>query len=102
MDGLRNFIEVGNHDAVDVGGLRPGTKSIRVKKSQFSDAYPDAVFREGADELTLLAEEVGLLRTFIDTKHLEFERWGRRGLVRPFKKGVEGKEREALYYHNKE
>ena len=58
MDGLRNFIEVDNHSAVGVGGLRRGTKSIQVKKSQFSVAFPEAVIREGADELTLRAEEV--------------------------------------------
>ena len=37
MDGLRNFIEVDNHSAVDVGGLRRGTKSIEVRKPQFTD-----------------------------------------------------------------
>ena len=69
MDGLRNFIEVDNHSAVDVGGLRRGTKSIHAKKPQFSEAFPEAVIREGADELILMAEEVGSLRTFIDTAH---------------------------------
>ena len=61
MDGLRSFIEVDNHSAVDVGGLRRGTKSIQVKEPQFSEAFPEAVIREGADELTLMAEEVGSL-----------------------------------------
>ena len=74
MDGLRNFIEVDNRSAVDVGGLRRGTKSIQVKKPQFSEALPEAVIREGADELTLRTEEVASLRTFVDTKHIELER----------------------------
>ena len=69
MDGLRSFIEADNHSAVDVGGLRRGTISVHVKKPQFSEVFPDAVIREGADELTLRAEEVGSRRTFIDTKH---------------------------------
>ena len=60
-----------------MGGLRRGTKSIQVKKPQFSEAFPEAVIRDGADELTLRAEEVGLLRTFVDTKHVELERWMR-------------------------
>ena len=47
-----------------------------VKKSQFSEAFPEAVIKEGADELTLSAEEVGSQRAFIDTKHIEIERWG--------------------------
>ena len=67
--------EVDNHSAVDVGGLRRGTKSIHVKKRHFSEAFPEAVIREGADELTLRADEVGSLRAFIDTIHIELERW---------------------------
>ena len=53
-----------------------GTKSIQEKKPQFSEDFADAVIREGADELALGAEEVGALRTFIDTQHIELERWG--------------------------
>ena len=67
---------ISSHSAVDVGGLRRGTKSIQVKKPQFSEAFPEAAIREGADELTLRAEQAGSLRTFIDTKHIELERWG--------------------------
>ena len=33
MDGLRSFIDADNRSAVDVGGLRRGTKSICVKKT---------------------------------------------------------------------
>ena len=54
--------------AVDVGGLRRTTISIPEQKPQFSEAFPGAVIREGADELTLRAEEVGVQRAFIDTK----------------------------------
>ena len=81
MDGLRRFIEADNRSAVDVGGLRPGTKSFHVKKPQVSEAFPRAVIREG-DELTLRAEEVGTQRAFIDTKHVELQRWGGCGLAR--------------------
>ena len=76
MDGLRSFIEADNNSAVDVGGLRRGTVSVQVKKPQFSKASPEAVIREGADELTSRAEEVGTQRAFINTKHIELERWG--------------------------
>ena len=75
MDGPRSFIEVDNRSAGDVGGLRRGTRSIHVKKPQFSEAFRGAVIREGADELTLRAEEVGMQRAVIDTKHIEIERW---------------------------
>ena len=73
MDGLRRFIEADNHSAVDVGGLRRGTISVNVKKPQFSEAFPEAVIRDGADELR--ADEVGTQRASINTKHTEFERW---------------------------
>ena len=82
MDGLRNFIEVDNHDAVHVGGLRRSAKSIQVKKPQFSEAFPQAVIRESADEYILRAEEVGSLPTFSDTAHIEAERWSRRQWMR--------------------
>ena len=80
-----------NHIAVDVGGLRRGTRSFRVGKPQFRDAYPETVVREHADELTLRAGEVGPVRTFVDTTHIELGRWGLRPVdvdwhVRPFRK----------------
>ena len=91
MDGQRRFIEADNHSAVDVGDLRRGTISVNVEQPQFSEAFPEAVNREGADELTLRADEVG-------TKHIEFERW-RPSLVdadwhafcQAIYKGIEGK-----------
>ena len=76
MDGLRRFTQADNHSAVDVGDLRQGTRSRKVQKPQFSEAYPEATIREGADELTLRADEVGTQRAFINTEHTEFERWG--------------------------
>ena len=62
MDGLRRFIQVDNHSAVDVGDLRRGTRSLKVQKP-----FPKA---EGADELTLRADEVGTQRAFINTEHI--------------------------------
>ena len=103
MDGLRSFIEADNHSAVDVGGLRRGTISVHVKKPQFSEVFPKAVIREGADELTLRA--VGSRRTFIDTKHIRSRGGNRRWWMRIgtlFSKGLERKEWEALYYHCRE
>ena len=65
-----------NHSALDVGDLRRGTESLPVEKPQFSEAFPEATIREGADELTLRADEVGTQRTFINTEHIEFEPLG--------------------------
>ena len=61
---------------MDVGGLRRGTMSVDVKKPQFCEAFPEAVIREGAGEFTLRAVEVGTQRAFINTEHIQLERWG--------------------------
>ena len=44
------------------------------KNQQFSEAYPEAAIREGSDELTLRADEVGTLWAFINKDHIKFER----------------------------
>ena len=61
---------------VDVEDLRRGTRSLKVQKPPFGGAFPEAAIREGADEFTLRADEVGTQRAFINTKHIEFERVG--------------------------
>ena len=60
MDGLRKFSEVDNHEAVNVGGLRQGTKSVQVVKKGFTADFPEAVIREGAEELTFKGRRSGL------------------------------------------
>ena len=45
MDGLRKFVEVDNNKAVNVGGLRQGTKSVQVVKLLFTADFPEAVIR---------------------------------------------------------
>ena len=49
---LRSFIEIDNHSAVDVGHLRRDIRPFCVQKQNFSEDYPEAAIREGADELT--------------------------------------------------
>ena len=73
IDGLRSFIHAENGSAVDVGHLRKGTRLLHVQKPKFSEAYPEAAIREGADALTLRADEVETLRAFIDLDHIDFE-----------------------------
>ena len=75
MDRLRKFIEVDNHGAVKVGGLRRGTKSFKEVKPEFTTDFPGAAIREGAGELTLRAHEEGARRTFIDTSNVGDQRW---------------------------
>ena len=51
MYGLRNLIDVDKHGAVDVGGLRRGTKSIQVKKPQVSEDFPRGGYQRRRREL---------------------------------------------------
>ena len=74
------------------------------KKPKFSEAHPEAAIREGADELTLRADEVETLRAFINMDHIEFERWEPPlvvadcdGFSQATCKGIEGEESEELY-----
>ena len=76
MDRLRKFTDVDNRDALDVGGLRHGTKSVKVVKPRFAADFSEAVIREGAEELNSRVEEVGSSRAFIDTTHVEAKRGG--------------------------
>ena len=52
-------------------GIRP----FHVQKPNFSEDYPEAAIREGADELTLKAEELGTLKACIHIDHTEDDRW---------------------------
>ena len=74
MDGLRSFIELVNHSAVDVSHLRKGIRSFKVQKPNFSEDYPMAAIWEGAEELTLRGEEVGTLKACINIDHIEDNR----------------------------
>ena len=50
MDGLRNFIREDNRSAADVGHF---CVPLHVQKPIFSDAFPEAAVREGADEANI-------------------------------------------------
>ena len=84
-----------------IGDFAKSMESRKVVNPKFTTDFPEAVVREGADELTLRAEE-GLLRTFADTTDVgdsagrslcfvvvgqKKERWGR---IAIFEKGTPG------------
>ena len=101
MEELRRFITEVNHETGKIGDWEKTLESIPVVKSKFSEDVPEAVVREGADELTLRREEEeGVLRTLIDTTNV-----GDIGRKRPLVdgtgqdiyKGVEGAEWENVY-----
>ena len=62
MNGLRNFIELDNHSALDVGHLRKGVRPFNVKKKPKLSEDHSEVLREGTDGLTLRVEEVETLK----------------------------------------
>ena len=82
MDGLRRLVQADNRSAVDVGDLRRGTRSLKVQKLQFSEAFPEAVIREGADELALRSDEVGTQRASSTQSTFSSKGGGRRWLMR--------------------
>ena len=79
---------------------------LHVRKWKFSEAYPEGAIREGADELTLRADEVGTLKAFINIHHIEYDRWEPplvdadwHAFCQAICKGIEGEEWEDLYCH---
>ena len=108
MDGLRRFIMVDNHEAVEVGEFDMNMESKKVVEPKFTIDIPE-VIREGADALTLRAEEEGMLRIFIDATDARetadggLRSWMRTGvpLVRPLSMEVEGSDWETLCCNNK-
>ena len=75
-DGLREFIKVDNERALDVGALRRGTGTLKVRKPKAPEGCSDATVRESPDELTLRAEESEDLEALINVDHFEPKRWG--------------------------
>ena len=55
------------------GWLRAGPRTLWQEDRHVTAAA--ATIREGADELTLRADEVGTQRPFINTEHTDFGRW---------------------------
>ena len=76
MEGLRNFIEVDNHSALDVGYLKEGTRSFEVQRPKCEEGSHEVSTMEGSEELTLRTEEVGAIKTCINDDHIAKERWG--------------------------
>ena len=61
---------------VDVGELRRGTGTLKVRKPKAPEGSTDVTIRESPDELTLRAEEVNTWKALIGVNRIEPERWG--------------------------
>ena len=75
-EGLREYIQVDNHRALEVGHLNEGLGTLKVRRPKGQERYPEVTVRESPDELTLRAEEVGTWKSYINAAHSAKERWG--------------------------
>ena len=75
-NGLREFIKIDTHRALEVGHLREGLGSFKVRRPKAQEGYPEVTVRESPDELTLRAEEVGTWKSYINVDHTAKERLG--------------------------
>ena len=104
-DGLRDFIKVDNHRALDVGALRRGTGTFKVRKPKVPEGDSD-VYNQGEspDELTLRAEEANTPKAYIDVNHIEPGKWSPPlvdadgyAFCQASYEGIEGKDWEEMY-----
>ena len=75
MEGLRNFFVVDNHSALEVRYLKEGTRPYEVRRPRFEEGGPYVSIREGPEELTVRAEEVGSQKACINVDHVAEDRW---------------------------
>ena len=75
MEGQRNLITVDNDCALEVSHLKEGTRSFEVQRPKFEEGCAEVSIREGPEELTLRAEEVGSQKACINVDHIAKDRW---------------------------
>ena len=109
MEGLRNFIEIDNHSALEVGYLKEGTRSFEVRRPRFEEGGPEVPIREGPEELTLRTEEVGARKACINVDHIAQDRWRLllvdadwHAFCQAIYKGIDGRNWVDLYEHYQE
>ena len=109
MDGLRNFVKVDDDSALEVGHLTEGTRSFQVRRPKFEEGYPEVSMRQGPEELTPRAEEVGSQKACINVDHIAEDTWDRlwQTLIgmpscQAIYKGIEGSDWEKLHDYYKE
>ena len=97
-DGLSEFIKVDNERALDVGELRRGSGTFKVRKPKAREGGSDVIVRESPDELTRRAEEVNTSERWrppmVDADWYAFRQ--------VLYKGVEGKDWEEMYDPHRE
>ena len=101
-EGLRNFVKVDNHRALEVGHLME--RSFKIRRPKAEEGCPEVLVRESPEELTLRAEEVGTQKSCINVDHTAKERWGPplvdadwHAFCQTIYKGIKGEDWEELY-----
>ena len=109
MEGLRNFIQVDNHSAQEVGHLSEGVGTFQVRRPKGEEGCPEVLVRESPDELLLRADEVGTWKSCINVDFITKERWGPpvvdadwHAFCQALYKATEGEDWEELFDSNKE
>ena len=103
-EGLRNFIQVDSHRALQVGHLREGLGSFKVLRPKGEEGNREVPVRESPDELTLKQMKWGTWKSHIDVDHIAEERWGPplvdadwHAFCQALYKGIEGEDWRELY-----
>ena len=58
------------------GHLKEGTLSFEVRRPKYEEECPEVSIREGPEELTLRAEDVGSQKACSNVDHIAEDRWG--------------------------
>ena len=72
---LRRFITVNNSEAAAMATWENTLERHSVVEPKFSDDFPEAAAREGADELTVRRGDECTQRSSISTTNVEDHRW---------------------------
>ena len=66
-------MKIDNQRAIELGYLSQGMGKFDVRRQKVPEGCPEMTVRESPDELTLRAEEVSTLKTYINVNHIEKE-----------------------------
>ena len=65
-----------SHLALEVGHLRKGVRSFKVRRPKVAEGNQEVPVRESPNELTLRAEEESTWKSCINVDHIVKEKWG--------------------------
>ena len=72
-EGLRNFTQVDNHRALEVGHLREGLRSVQVRRPKGEEGCPEVPVRESLGRIDAWSR--GTWKSCINVDHIAKRRW---------------------------